>query len=166
MSGEVALQVVAVVVMAAALLTVPVGLPGVWIMVVVLLVGMVAGWVSWPVWLLLAVMAGVAEVLEFLVLQRMGARYGGTRSAFWGAVGGGLLGIVVGAPIPVVGSLVAGMAGTFLGAGAVTLYWTRSAAAASRVGWGMLLARVLAVGLKVAVGIAVLVVGGGALLLE
>lgn len=166
MTGDLALQAGAVLLMAVALLSVPLGLPGIWIMVAVLLVGVVAGWVSWPVWLVLTALAAVAEVLEFLVLKRMGDRFGGTRGAFWGAVGGGFVGVLVGAPVPVVGSLVAGLVGTFAGAGAVTLWATRSARDASRVGWGMLLARVFAVGLKVAAGIAILVVGGGAFLLE
>lgn len=166
MSAEVLLQGLSIVVMAAALLTVPLGLPGVWIMMAVLLVGALVGWVSWPVLFVLFAITGGVELLEFLALKRMGERYGGSRGAFWGAVAGGLLGALVGAPVPVVGSLVAGMVGTFAGAGAVTWWTTRSAREASRVGWGMLLARVLAVGLKVAAGIAVLVVGGGALLLR
>lgn len=150
--------------MVAALLTVPLGLPGVWIMTGLLLVGVVAGWVSWPVWGALAALALVSELLEFFVLGRMGARYGGSRRAFWGAVVGGFLGLFVGAPIPVLGSIVTGLAGTFAGAALVTLRETRSARDASRVGWGMLLARVLAVGLKVAAGLVVLAVGGAAIL--
>lgn len=166
MTGQLALQVGAVALMTLALLTVPLGLPGVWVMVLVLLGCVLAGWVSWPVWLVLALLTGVAEVLEFAVLKRMGDRYGGSRAAFWGAVAGGFLGVLVGAPVPVVGSLVAGLVGTFLGAAALTFWGTRSARDASRVGWGMLVARVLAVGLKVAVGIAVLVVGIGAIFLS
>ncbi|MGD2067903.1 MAG: DUF456 domain-containing protein [Gemmatimonadota bacterium] len=166
MSAELVLQGLSIVVMTAALLTVPLGLPGVWIMMAVLFVGALAGWVSWPVLLVLLAIAGGVELLEFLALKKMGERYGGSRGAFWGAVAGGLLGALVGAPIPVMGPLLAGMVGTFAGAGAVTWWTTRSTLEASRVGWGMLLARVLAVGLKVAAGIAVLLVGGGALLLR
>jgi uncharacterized protein YqgC (DUF456 family) len=160
------LQILGVAVLVGALFVIPIGLPGVWIMVAVLLVGTLAGWVSWPVWAGLAVLAAVAEALEFWVLKHMGDRYGGTRGSFWGAVAGGFVGVLVGAPVPVVGSLVAGMIGTFVGAGIVTLYGTRSTRVASRVAWGMLLARTFAVGRKVAVGVAVLVVGAAALLVR
>jgi hypothetical protein len=65
----------------------------------------------------------------------------------------------------VLGPVLAGLVGTFAGAAAVTLAETRSLGRASRVGWGVLLARILAVALKVGVGMAVLAVGGGAVIL-
>ena len=49
--------------------------------------------------LVLAGVTGLAEVLEFFVLKRMGDKYGGSRGAFWGAVLGGFAGVVVGTPI-------------------------------------------------------------------
>ncbi len=146
--------------MVVALLSIPLGLPGVWIMVLMLLVGTLTGALSWGVWLLLVGLALVAEVAEFWILKRIGARYGASGKAFWGAIAGGLIGMLVGAPIPVIGSLVAGFVGTFLGAGLVTFVESRSVGDASRVGVGVLLARTLAIGLKVGVGVVVLVVGG------
>jgi hypothetical protein len=154
-----------VLLLAGALMTVPLGLPGVWIMVAILGGALLAGWVSWPVWLALAALTGLAEILEFVILKRMGDRFGGGQGAFWGAVVGGLVGVLVGMPIPVLGPVLAGLVGTFAGAAAVTLAETRSLGRASRVGWGVLLARILAVALKVGVGMAVLAVGGGAVIL-
>lgn len=146
--------------MVVALLTIPLGLPGLWIMVLMLLVGTFMGALSWGMWFLLVGLALVAEVGEFWILKRVGARYGASKKAFWGAIAGGLIGMLVGAPVPVIGSLVAGFIGTFLGAGLVTFAESRSLGEASRVGVGVLLARTLAIGLKVGVGVVVLVVGG------
>ena len=153
------LPVLASAVMALALITVPFGLPGVWIMVGVLLVAAVLGAVPWTTLLALGVLAGAAEAAEFWLLKKMGTRYGGSRRAFWGAILGGFAGLVVGLPVPLIGSVVAAFVGSFLGAAAVTLYETRSASHATRVGWGVFLARLGSVVLKVGVGAVVLAVG-------
>lgn len=149
-----------------ALATIPFGLPGVWMMMAVLAAAVFAGWLSWQLWAILLVLAAVAELAEFFVLKKMGERYGGSRAAFWGAVLGGFTGMFVGVPVPVVGPVLAGLIGTFAGAAAVTLYQTRSVGGARRVGWGMTLARVFAVVLKVGAGVAVIIVGGSALFMR
>ena len=61
-------------------------------------------------------------------------------------------------------SVVAGFLGTFLGAAVVTLLQKRSVGDAARVGWGVTLARLFAIALKVSVGVAVLAVGGSAII--
>jgi uncharacterized protein YqgC (DUF456 family) len=160
----VAILVVAL--MAGSLLLIPFGLPGTWIMILVLLGMTLVGEVAWITWAGLAVLTLVAEGLEWVALSRLGRRSGGSTRAFWGAIAGGLLGAVVGAPVPVLGPLVAGIVGTFLGAASVTLHETRSLDTASRVGWGTALARIVAVGVKTAAGLVILVVGGGALFLS
>ena len=98
----------------------PLGLPGQWIMLAILAVGALSGALGWGLVILLALVAAFAELLEFIAVKRMSARYGGTRKAFWGALAGGLIGAVVGAPVPIIGSLVAGLFGTFAGAAFVT----------------------------------------------
>lgn len=149
-----------------ALATVPFGLPGVWMMMAILAAAAFAGWLSWQLWAILLGLAAVAELAEFFVLKKMGERYGGSRAAFWGAVVGGFGGMFVGVPVPIVGPVLAGLLGTFAGAAAVTLYQTRSVGGARRVGWGMTLARVVAVVLKVGAGVAVIIVGGSALFMR
>lgn len=166
MTAVLAVKLLLLVALAGALLVLPLGLPGLWIMVALLLATVPAGWITWPTLAVLAGLALVAELLEFAVVKGMGDRYGGSRASFWGAVLGGLIGVMVGLPVPLAGPVLAGCLGTFLGAGVVTFVGSRSVRDASRVGWGVLLARVLAVGLKVAVGVVVLVVGGGALFVE
>lgn len=159
------LKALVTLVLLAALMSVPFGVPGVWFMIAALFGAVLAGWVDWPVWCALTALALLSEILEFVILERMGRRFGGTRGAFWGALAGGLAGVVIGLPVPLVGPLFAGFLGTFMGAAAVTFCATRSMDDASRVGWGMLLARVLSVGLKVGVGIAILFVGITALVI-
>jgi hypothetical protein len=154
-----------VLLMLVALATIPLGLPGLWLMVVVTLGLTLAGSVGWKVGLGAAAAAAVAEIAEFVVLRHFGRRYGGSPLAFWGAVVGGLAGLFVGVPVPVVGPIVTAFVGTFVGAGLVTWLQTRSLEASTRVGWGLVLARTLAVGLKVATGLALVVVVALALLL-
>lgn len=158
-----ALALAAVLVMAAALLLVPLGLPGTWIMLAVVAGGAVAGEVAWTTVAGLGLLLAAAEAAEFLLVKASSERHGGSPQAFWGAVAGGLVGVAVGAPVPVVGSLLAGVAGTFLGAFAVALWRTRRARPAARVGWGAVLGRAASAAVKTGAGVVVLVVGGGAL---
>lgn len=154
----------AIVLMIGCLLLVPIGLPGLWLMLTIIFVGVVTGEVAWWVLLLLTVVAGLAEVAEFLVVRWTSARYGGSNRAFWGALAGGLAGMLIGMPVPVVGSLIAGLIGTFLGAALVTWRETRHMRSAGRVAWGALLGRGFAAAVKTAAGVAILVVGAWALL--
>ena len=152
------LSVLAVAAMLVCLVAVPFGLPGVWGMVVIAGIGAAAGRIALSTWLVLAVIAGVAEVAEFLAVKKVGTRYGGSGKAFWGAVAGGIVGALVGTPVPLIGSVVGVFVGTFLGAGVVTVLEGRSLVEAGTVGWGALLGRGLAVALKGAAGIIVLLV--------
>jgi uncharacterized protein YqgC (DUF456 family) len=146
--------------MIASLALVPFGLPGVWLMIVWLSLGLAVGLVGWPVLIVCGIVAGLAEVGEFVLLKKIGDRYGASRRAFWGAIGGGLVGVLIGLPVPFVGSVLAGLVGTFVGGGLVTLLETRSLGDASRVGSGVVLARTLAVALKIGSGVVVLALAG------
>ena len=160
---SVLLSIALLTLMAGALLTVPLGLPGVWIMLLLLATAVLFGGVSWMVWLGLVGLAILAEVAEFYVLEKVGARYGASNKAFWGAVAGGIVGSIIGVPIPIIGSVIAGFLGTFAGAGMVSYLETRSVGEASRVGGGVLLARACAVALKVGTGLLIMVVTVAAL---
>jgi uncharacterized protein len=138
--------------MLASLLLIPLGLPGLWLMVVIVMGLVLFGQLSWSFGLAAAVGALAAEVAEFFILKRVGEAYGGSRRAFWGAVLGGMVGLFVGFPIPIVGPVVTAFVGTFVGAGLVTFLETGSFEHSGRVGWGVVLARTGAVALKVAAG--------------
>jgi uncharacterized protein len=158
------LAVLGIMVMAVALLLTPLGVPGLWIMVVVLAIGWWAGAVGLLVLLTAAVLAAAAELVEFLIVDRMNVRYGGSRLAFWGAIAGGIAGVLVGMPLPILGPIIAGFIGSFVGAAVATLYETRRVGDAARVGWATLLGRMWAAAAKVAAGFVILVLGAAALL--
>ncbi len=141
---------------------IPLGWPGLWLMVGIVGVGGVVGAVGWPAALVVLGIAALAELLEFFIVRAMSTRYGGSPAAFWGAIVGGTAGVFIGVPIPVIGPVIAGVLGSFLGAAAVTIHESRDIAAASRVGWGVVLARGLAAFVKIAAAFVVLVVGGTA----
>src|SRR5688500_1956312 len=89
------LAVVGVIVMVIALLLTPVGVPGLWIMIAVLAVGWWFKEVSIAIVLGCVVLAGIAEVIEFLIVKRLNTKYGGSRLAFWGAIAGGIVGALI-----------------------------------------------------------------------
>lgn len=156
--------VLGITVMLAALLLIPLGLPGLWIMVGVLAVAAFAGEIGLLTLLGVILLAAIGEVAEFLAVKRFSERYGGSRGAFWGAIAGGIGGVMIGIPVPVVGPVLAGILGSFVGAAVITLWETRHLPTAGRVGWGVMLGRGFAAALKTAAGVAILVVGAGALL--
>ena len=154
--------------MAGSVLLIPLGLPGLWVMIGILTLGAFAGEVSPWILLFLVVVAVLAELAEWAIVARTSARWGGSRKAFWGAILGGAAGILIGLPIPlpVLGPLVAGLLGTFVGAAAVTLWETRALRSAGQVGCGAVLGRAFSAATKTAAGVVILVVGAASLLLR
>lgn len=154
----------AILLMILGLLAIPVGLPGLWIMIGVVATGLVLGEVSLATFLALFGLGIAAELAEWVSVDRLGRRFGGSRKTFWGALAGGAGGAFVGAPVPVFGPVVGAMAGTLAGAVLATWFEVRHAGRAMRAGWGALIGRALAVAIKVFAGLVVLIVGGGAFL--
>ncbi len=156
------IEIAAVIVMAAGLFLIPLGIPGLWLMIAVLAAAILLGApVAWTTLLGLAVLAGVAELTEYLAVKFASDRYGGSNRAFWGAIGGGIIGAVVGTPVPVVGSLVGILIGTFAGAVLVAWLESRDAGGAVRVGWGAVVGRAAATAVKTAAGLVILLVSVG-----
>lgn len=155
-----------IVVMAACLLLIPFNLPGIWIMIGILTIATALDEVAWWVLLGLVALGAAAELAEYALVKRTAERYGASRKAFWGAIVGGFLGVVVGFPVAVLGPLIAGLIGTFVGAAVVALWETRELRSARRIGWGALVGRILAVGLKTAAGLAILLIGATSLLVR
>lgn len=158
------MSILGILVMGVALFLTPLGIPGLWIMVGVVAIGAITGDVGVLIIVTCVALALMAEILEFLIVQKLNVRYGGSRLAFWGAIFGGVIGVILGLPVPIIGSLIAGFLGSFAGAMAATLYETRRFDAAARVGWGVLIGRVWAAATKVAAGIVIFVLGSAALL--
>jgi uncharacterized protein len=143
------------------LLLIPLGLPGLWVIVLGILS---YGWLTNFQTLtagLVALAVGLAvlgEAVEAWIGFRFAQRYGGSRRAGWGALAGGLIGAVVGVPVPIIGSVIGGFVGAFAGAAAFEYTRARASQGAVRAGWGAVLGRAAAVALKM--GLAVVMVSG------
>ena len=159
------LSIVVVLAMLACLVLIPLGLPGLWLIVAITIGMVLLGSLSWTFGLIVAGVALLTEIAEFGVLKKFGDAYGGSRKAFWGAVLGGMAGLFVGVPVPIIGPMITAFLGTFIGAGLVTYVETFSLKTSAKVGWGMLFARTAAVALKIGVSMAVIAAVGVALLL-
>ena len=146
------------------LLSIPLGLPGVWIMIGVAAVGAITGEIGLITLLLVVIIAVAAELIEFFLARKLTKQYGGSKKAFWGAIGGGFVGVLIGAPVPIIGSIIMGMIGAFAGAALVTYAETKQMSAAHRVGWGAVLGRVFTTVAKTVAGLVILVLAGAALI--
>ncbi len=144
----------------AGLLLIPLGLPGLWVMVL----GMVGyGWLTdfqtlGPGMIGLAVaLALLGEVVEAWLGFGFTRRYGGSSRAGWGALLGGLVGAVVGVPVPLIGSVIGGFIGAFVGAALFEYTRVRHTGAAAGAGWGAVLGRAAAAAAKMALGVVIAV---------
>src|SRR6202022_2222458 len=107
------------------------------------------GWVSL---IAVAVLALIAELLEFSLTGRYARKYGGSRRAGWGAILGGIVGAMVGLPVPIVGPVLGAFVGSFLGALVAEFTGGASASDATRVAKGALIGRVVSTVLKIGIG--------------
>jgi uncharacterized protein YqgC (DUF456 family) len=137
------------------LILIVLGLPGLWIMVASAVVynmivpGDPIGWVSL---IAVAVLALIAELLEFSLTGRYARKYGGSRRAGWGAILGGIIGAMVGLPVPIVGPVLGAFVGSFVGALLAEFTGGASASDATRVAKGALIGRVVSTVLKIGIG--------------
>lgn len=119
-------------------------------------------WKRWPdfpglpVLVLFLVLCIGVEVAEALAGAWGVQRRGGSRAAGWAALGGGFIGMVLGGfiPIPVIGSLIGMLAGSFGCAFLVEHARMKKADHAAHVATGAVLARVGVIFLKVGVTLA------------
>ena len=147
----------------AALLMIPLGLPGTFLQVIAALALVVASdgaRMSWP-WV--GVFLGLAllgELTEFLSGQWGAKRFGGSREAAWGAVAGGLAGLFLGGlvPLPILGSLLASFIGTFAGAIIGEMLALKNSSPNLRIGFGAVLGRALGVSVKLCIALLIAVV--------
>lgn len=137
------------------LILIVLGLPGLWIMVAsavaynMIVPGDPIGWFTL---LAVAVLALVAELLEFSLTGRYARKYGGSRRASWGAILGGMVGAMIGFPVPVIGPIIGAFVGSFCGALFAELTGGTSARDATRVAKGALIGRVVSTMLKIGIG--------------
>ena len=144
------------------LLLVPLGLPGLWVMVA----GIVGyGWLtdfrSVGVATIGAVLglAFLGEIVEWWLGFRLTRTFGGSRRSAWGALVGGIVGAVLGVPVPIVGSVIGAFLGSFAGAALFEYSLSRTTGTAVRAGWGAVVGRAAAAAAKIALGIVIALFG-------
>lgn len=146
----------------AGLCLIPLGLPGLWVMVGgVLGYGALTAFRSIGVATIAIVLglAFVGEIAEWWVGFGVAKRYGGSSRAGWGALLGGIGGAIVGVPVPIIGSVVGAFLGAFAGAALFEYTLSRAAGTAVRAGWGAVVGRAAAAALKSALGVVIAVIG-------
>ena len=142
----------------ACLVLVPLGLPGTWLMIAVAIAFPYLAGVAPLGAISLVVLVGLAlvgEVIEFTLSARYTRKYGGSRRASWGAVIGGIAGAIVGVPVPIVGPVLGAFVGSFAGALLAEVSRGSGTGEATRVAWGALLGRVVAIAVKMGIGVAI-----------
>jgi uncharacterized protein YqgC (DUF456 family) len=145
------------------LVFVPLGLPGLWVMVGgVLAYGALTGFRTIGI-ATMAIVLGLAflgEIVEWWVGFGLTERYGGSRRSGWGALVGGIVGAMVGVPVPIVGSVIGAFLGAFAGAALFEYSVSRAPTVAVRAGWGAVLGRAAGAAAKIALGVVIAVIGG------
>jgi uncharacterized protein len=141
---------------------IPLGLPGLWVMVGGILV---YGWLTSFRTVgvaMIAIVLGIAflgEIIESWLGFRYAKRYGGSSRSGWGAFVGGLIGAAIGVPIAVIGSVVGAFVGSFVGAALFEFSYSRHAGVATRAGWGAVVGRAAAAAAKMALGLVIAIIG-------
>jgi hypothetical protein len=141
---------------------IPLGLPGLWVMVGgVLIYGWLTSFRTVGV-ATIAIVLGIAflgEIIESWLGFRFAKRYGGSSRSGWGALIGGLIGAVIGVPVAIVGSVIGAFIGSFVGAALFEYSYSRHAGVATRAGWGAVVGRAAAAAAKMALGFVIAIVG-------
>ena len=120
---------------------------------------------GWGVPIAFALTAGAVDVVEWLASHWGVRRRGGSRLAGFAAMAGGLLGLILGSMIlPLVGSLLGMMAGSFGLAYWVERHRLQASAPAAHIATGAVLACVAVLMLKVAVALVLVAVLVGGIL--
>src|SRR5438874_2424043 len=128
------------------LLLVPLGLPGLWVMVGGIVgYGWLTGFRSVGVASIGAVLglAFLGEIVEWWLGFRLTRTFGGSRRSAWGALVGGI----------------GAFLGSFAGAALFEYSLSRTTGTAVRAGWGAVVGRAAAAAAKIALGIVIAVIG-------
>jgi uncharacterized protein YqgC (DUF456 family) len=140
---------------------IPLGLPGLWVMVG----GILAyGWMTdfrtmgVATFAVVLAIAFFGEIIESWLGFRFAKRYGGSSRSGWGALIGGLVGAVIGVPIAIIGSIIGAFLGSFVGAALFEFSYSRHAGVATRAGWGAVVGRAAAAAAKIALGLIIAVI--------
>jgi uncharacterized protein YqgC (DUF456 family) len=140
-------------IMALAILSLVLGLPGTWVIVaeaiIFALVTRFDKGISWPDLIILAALAGLGELFEFLITAYGAKKFGASNKAVIAALLAGLVGaFLLNAAVPILGALLGAFLGVFLGASLYTYFQDRDRGRAFRAGLGAFMGRMGAVLVK------------------
>jgi uncharacterized protein YqgC (DUF456 family) len=141
--------------------------PGLWVMVIATIIyAILTGGITVGLKTVftIIIIAGVAELLEFIVMGRGAKKAGASRRGLWGA----LIGSVIGAlfftiPLPIIGTIIGVCLGAFVGAIVGELWGGTEVGTSLRVGYGAAKGRLFGIFTKVLFGcviIAIVLIGG------
>jgi uncharacterized protein len=160
MTAELSPVVILVISGVVGLLLIPLGLPGLWVILLGILgYGYLTDFQTLSVWFLglMIVLAILGEVFESWVGFSYAKKYGGSSRAGWGALVGGLVGAIMGVPIPIIGSVIGGFVGAFAGAALFEYTRVKKLEGSAKAGWGAVLGRAAAVAVKTGIGVVMVV---------
>ncbi|MDB5355618.1 MAG: hypothetical protein JWN24_2071 [Phycisphaerales bacterium] len=135
-----------------------VGAPGLWLMALgTIIYGLVTHWkyVGWKSVVAVLVIAGLAELAEFVVAGAHAKRAGASRRGLIGAIVGGIVGAIFFTaliPVPVLGTIFGVCLGTFLGAILGEVIGGTQVGSSLRVGVGAAKGRLLGILTKLLFG--------------
>lgn len=145
-----------IIILLGALVVVPLGLPGTWLMVATACVYSLfsdfqVGQSDFWVLGILVFLAGIAEVLEFLVGIWGSKQAQVSNGAVISSIILGFVGVAVGTPVPVIGSVVGLLLGVFIGAYSYELLTTRDPAKSFRSAVAVFFSRIISIFVKTVV---------------
>ena len=93
--------------------------------------------INWQLFAQLAVLAGVSELIEFVITVRSTQKYGGSRRSMIGAIIGSIMGAIAGSGVfLLIGTLLGAMLGAYLGSFLVAYLEHQDLEKAKRTGLG------------------------------
>ena len=115
--------------------------------------------IGWGTIALVVVLAGIAETLEAWLGFRFAQRFGGSKRAGFGALVRGLIGAIVGTPVPLIGSVIGAFVGAFLGAVVFEYIGGSEQRKALGAGFGAVLGKAAGAASKISIGIIIAIIG-------
>jgi uncharacterized protein YqgC (DUF456 family) len=145
------------------LFLVPLGLPGNWLILgIAFLKAFMSDFQSLTfTWLIiLLVLALIGEAIEFLLGVYVAKKYGASKWGMMGAFFGGLIGAIVGTPLlfPGIGTMIGAFIGAFMGAFILEYINRMRSDVSYKAGIGAFMGRILAIALKLEVGITMILI--------
>ena len=116
------------------------------------------GSITWQVLAVMALLAAAAEVADLLAGMKGAQKAGASRAASWGALIGGIGGMLAFTPlipIPIMGSILGGLLGCFGGAFVVERYFHGDTGKSAKVGFGAAVGRLVGLLIKLMTAIVI-----------